>query len=204
MVKCVSTLTFACFALALTAALAVPASAGMAVRPSSSGHGKAATPWSAWKPVPKLAMQMEKGCGTTLIFRQTANKVEARTRTDSDGNFQQQSRGRMYMRINPAKGHTIEVNESGPGTFTVYQNRDFYVDGRGLWQVTILPKTYKNSTPTTLPRIFLSAGHLGVFNASNGTARQGDDLMTFIHKPRHYWNLCPILKTGVVPKPFRV
>ena len=136
MFKSVSTLTSACFALALTAALAVPASAGMAVRPSPSGPDKAATPGSAWKPMPKAAKMMQKGCGTHTHLCQTANKVEARTRTDSDGNFQQQSRGRMYMRINPAKGHTIEVNESGPGTFTVYQNSDFYVDGRGLWHVS--------------------------------------------------------------------
>jgi hypothetical protein len=202
---------FVAFAAVTVAGLGVAApataasfpDAGQAAQVSSAKSAKA-TPWSPWKPVPDDKPDTLMGCGNKLTFSQAVNRQQQRFRTDRDGNFHLQIRGTYHQRINPVRGHTVVVNISGPSKYTFYRSGDFYYTATGLNAFTVGPRMYRNSTATKLPRLFISTGTLAIFLDSNGTRKSGDDQFTFLDQPTRYWNICPILKSGVVPRPFRV
>lgn len=174
-----------------------------AARPTSA-EADEATPWTPWEKAGKAPPHTFSGCSTKITLTEAVNKSEYRTRTDRDGNFLYQFRGTLHERINPKRGHTVVVDISGPGTLTFYPNHDVYFRARGSNLLTTSAKVYQASNPSRIPRHFLSRGRIAVFNDGNGTRRFGDDQSTVINRPDRYWNICPIVKTGVVPKPFRV
>lgn len=170
----------------------------------SSASAAKPTPWSPWKPEPKSKPYTIGGCGTELRISEPFKKQEARHRTDRDGNFRLQFRGALHWRINPDRGHTVIVDISGPGRLIFYRNGDTYIQGTGRNAFYFYRAEYRNSTPTKLPRLFLSTGTFDVFLDSQDTRRLGDDQVTVLDQPTRYWNICSILRSGVVPKPFRV
>jgi hypothetical protein len=163
-----------------------------------------ATPWSPWLDTPKAKPWTEVGCRTKLTVSEPVSRQEARFRTDRDGNDRYQVRGTLHWRINPERGHTVVVDVSGPGRGTVYRNNDAYYQFSGRHTQYFSRAEYRNSTPTKLPRLFLSKGPFSLFFDSQDTRTRKDDQWTVLDQPDRFWNICDVLKNGVVPKPFRV
>jgi hypothetical protein len=186
------------------AALSAPASASLRDTIGSQAIKAAAPEWSAWQRLPKPAPDTIVGCGTKIRLTYPMFKQELRTREDLDGNTRVQVRGPVHQRIAPTRGHAVVADITGQGSFTVYTSGDLLLRLRGKNLLIIVPKTYENSTPTTLPRIFLSTGRMAIFSVNNGTPKLSDDVVTFLRRPARHWGICPILSSGVVPKPFRV
>jgi hypothetical protein len=186
------------------AALSAPASASSHDAIASQTASALAPEWSPWESLPKSGPDTIVGCGTKIRITYPVSKQEFRTREDLDGNTRFQFRGTLHQRLNPLKGRTVVTDISGPLSATAYTNGDLLLRLRGKSFLNIVPKTYENSTPTTLPRIFLSTGRMVIFSVNNGTPKLSDDVITFLRRPARHWGICPILKSGVVPKPFRV
>lgn len=197
----------AAFAVAVAmagAALSVPASASTHDTIASQPASALAPEWSSWQRLPKPAPDTIVGCGTKIRLTYPVFKQEIRTREDLDGNTRLQLRGTVHEKVDPRRGHTVVVDISGKASFTAYTSGDLLLRLRGKTFLVIVPKTYENSTPTTLPRIFLSTGRMAIFSVNNGTPKLNDDVVTFLRRPARHWGICPILSSGVVPKPFRV
>jgi uncharacterized protein YraI len=199
--------TFAALTTLIGIGLVLPSSVSASQdTPSTSSATAAAGPathWSRWKKLPKPPSYTAPGCGNKLTFTTPIWQGQDRFRIDADGNQRFQSRGTIHVRINPTHGHTIIADVSGPSAGTFFQNGDVYLRAHGLNEFGIPPKVYKQSTHTRLPAFFLSTGSWALYEHTNGTPRLGDDEYTFLNLPTRYWNLCPVLKSGVVPKPFR-
>lgn len=190
--------------------VAAPSAAGSSHKTTdaaSTTAGQAAgkaTPWTAWKKAGKSEPSTLSGCSTKLRLSDAVNRTEYRTRTDRDGNFLYQFRGTLHQRIDPKRGHKVVVDISGPGTITLYPNDDLHFRARGANMIYSSPKVYQASNPTRIPRLSLTMGSISLFSDGNGTPRIGDDQFTFLNRPDRHWNICSVVRTGVVPKPFRV
>jgi hypothetical protein len=194
-------------------ALAAVAIVGVGLSPSSTASSSRdatvtgtarVTPWSSWKKLPKSPPSTHDSCGTKVKIVEVVSQREYRTRVDADGNDQEQERGALHLKFDPVRGHTVVVDVSGRTKVTLYKSGDLYYQARGLHFFALDPQVSQNSTPTKLPQLYFSTGSFALFIDSNGTDRQGDDQVTFLDRPTRYWELCSILRSGVVPKPLRV